>query len=361
MSKTTRISYSGVDTFKECPKKYWCQRTHKLALQPSAFAFGSAFESGADEMLLNGAGLADAYEVACKEWHTRPANKWEGETQIFDNPKIFYYQSDFDANLLDKDDVKQCQEWGKEIFEQEVEAVEIAINTLKKMKSGADISDDERKLTHRILWLCCKNRMYYMLKAFQEELVPEIEEVIAAQHEINLENEEGDKVTGFVDYKVRLKSVEGITILDLKSAGRPYEEHRLNTSDQLGIYAVAEKADNIAYGVVLKKIQYHVTCNKCGGERQNYRKSKCEHCDTGRYTEREPYSGTQLMVKSMTEHHKESVTDDFSEILVAIKNGVSWKNSHSCENYGTRCEFYDHCWGGKSLDELDSVEKKEEK
>lgn len=356
----TKISYSAVDAFKECPQKYWNQRTHKIRSDSSAFGFGAAFESGVDR-IIDGGTLEEAVNTFEVQWHTRPANRWEGEKQIFDSEEIFFYQSDFDKYLVDsEEDRKQIDKWYSEIFKKQPkeDTVLLAETILERFGSGS-LSKEETKFVHRVMWLCCKRRGPVMLAAFQKEILPQIEEVLGAQVPIDITNDDDDQVTGFIDFIAKLKGIKGPIIMDLKSAGKLYEEHDLDTSDQLGIYALAEGIRNIGYWVVLKKMSYEVTCDKCGHLRENYRKQNCEKCEKGKYSKRKPYTATQVLTKQISDEFLESIQRDYSEVLMAIKNKVAWKNKKSCFNYGTKCEFYDHCWKNIPLDKLATVKKRE--
>lgn len=356
---TIRYSYSATDTFMQCPEKYWKGKEYKMKLQASAFAFGSAFEAGTD-VLMSGGDLIEAYAKFKEEWTVRPANDWEDAKEIFDSPDMFYYQSDFDEKLLTKIDEKLCDQWAKEIISKKAgSAISITKETLKAMKEDEKVDEKARRLAHRVLWMCCRRRGYYMLKAFQRDILPTVKKVISMQTKTEVSNDEDDIVSGRIDYIVELNTVKGTSIMDLKSAGKYYDQHKLDSSHQLGIYSFSEGIDNVGYWVVIKKICYKVTCDVCGRERENGRKKNCEDdkCK-GKYTINEPYAETQTMTKKMNEDLINVIMEDYSEIGVAIKNKVRWKNPNSCFNYGTRCEFYESCWKGKALSEMEHLEKR---
>lgn len=357
-SKKIRISYSKADLYKECPQKYWHRQTHEMRLQASPFAFGSAFESGVT-VLLEGGSLDEACSKFEEEWHTRPANRFEEARVIFDNPDMFFYQSDYEPDILSDEDMKRIDEWFKKLLPKvKDDSLKYAESILSKIKANEPISDADRQFTHRVLWLCCFRRGPLMIEAFERDLLPLIEEVVYSQKNIEIESEEGDQVSGIIDFIFKIKGIKGKVIIDLKSAGRFYEEHALDSSDQLGIYAAAEGIENIGYMVVLKKVSFDVRCNKCKHLRENNRLKNCEKCDGGKYTVKSPKIATQLMTKTIEQFRLNDVQHDYSEIITAIKNNISWKNPHSCSNYGTQCEFYDVCWKGKSLDDLPHLKRK---
>lgn len=355
--KTNRISYSSVDDFKECPQKMYNKKKYTMVKQASAFAFGSALESGTD-VLVKGGTLEEAIEVFEEEWHVRPANKWEGERQIFDSEDVFYYNSDFDKYLMDEE---LYDEWSEELdleikdYKKFVEGIQDAF------KKNNKVDDIELRMYNRILWHCCLERGPYMLEAFEAEILPTIEEVIDVQKEVLIENEDGDKVTGYIDYIVKLKGEKYARVMDLKTAGRMYDDHKIKSSDQLGIYTISEGLDHMGYWIVLKKLKHTHKCDACGRVRDNYRCRKCEDNDCkGRYTVIETQGTTQTLKKTISKEDKQYLLDEFSEVLVAFSNGIKWRNPNSCFNYNTRCEFYEACWEGKSLDELTNIKKRDE-
>lgn len=337
-----KISYSGVNDFKSCPKKYYLKKQYRLKYEASAFAFGSAVESGVTA-LLEGKDLKKAYEVFSKEWETRPANKWEGAKPIKGNTDVFFYKSDFDKKLLDN---PKDSKFVEEVFE--------------KLKDDKKISEEDQLRYNELMWESCNKRGFYLLEAFQRDFMPHIKEVIACQREISIPNEEGDEVVGFVDYilKLEVDGQEKTYVVDLKTAGAPYDTHKLDTSDQLRIYSAALDIPSVAYMVLLKKLSYNTFCDKCGHKRENYRLKNCSECSKGKYSISEPYAATQFLCTDLKNEDMGDTLHDFSEVLTAMKNGIEWKNPESCHRFGTVCEFYQHCWGRKPLEELENLKKK---
>lgn len=356
-----RLSYSKVAMYKDSPHHYWCSLTHEPIMQASAFAFGAAFEAGVTA-LLEGKTLEEASQIFETEWHTRPANKWEDERQIFDSQTIFFYQSDYERDILEKEDLKQIDKWFLELVKDvKADSLEYAENLFDRIKNNEKLSDNDRIFMNRVFWISCKKRGPLMLKAFKEQLMPEIEEVIAAQKPIALETEDGNVITGYIDYIVKLKGHSKPIIMDLKSAGRPYDQHQLISSDQLGIYALAEDLNTVGYWVVLKKVTFETSCDKCGHLRTNSRKTKCESCETGKYTVKTPKVGTQTLIHEITAKRLEIIAKDYSEVMTAVANGLDWRNPKACVAYNTHCDFYENCINGKDLDDIPTLRRRTRK
>lgn len=364
-----RISYSALNTYKSCPEKYHNQKMFRPPLNSSALPFGSAVESGVDA-LLKGAPLAQALGVFKDEWTTRPSNKWQAEQPVFDSTDIFYYASDFDKHLLTKTDVKLMYSWIREIYEVKEGPGwdDIVKDVQERIKEDKPVDPKDRKFYHRVLWLCSRRRGMLLVKAFRDDLLPQISELIHIQKGFTIENEEEDKVNGYIDYIVKLKGKKEPVILDLKTSGKLYDTHSIVSSDQLRIYAAAMKINTIGYMVLFKKISWDIaaTCVSCGHQRENARLKNCAKCydkkknPEGKYLNevKTPKVTTQLLTRELTNDEVTDVLNDCSEIITAIQNNIKWKNPDSCFNFNAKCEFYDVCWNNKTMEELKQEHKK---
>lgn len=361
MSKGTTISYSKVSTFKACPQKHYLTEEYKIELTSAALPFGNAVEAGVD-LLVQKKTLDEAKARFREWWFKAPANYWEGEKQIFDSDNVFYYANDYDEHLITSEDEPKVAEWKQELLPESKETWDEIVGKFQgQVKNDSYIDPKERKFAHRIMWLCCLKRGQIMLEAFHDQLLPEIVEVIATQKWTSVKNSDGDKLVGKIDYIFRLKGYDKPVLTDLKTAGKFYTNHDLDTSDQLGIYAAAEKLDLIGYMVVLKNVKHERRCDKCDQLRENARKQKCENekakCD-GRYSKIKSYGETQILVRPLRDGEAKEVLNDFSDVLLAMKNQVNWKNPGSCFAFNKQCEFYEFCWKGKPLDQLPGIKKK---
>lgn len=362
--KTTRISYSAVNDFKQCPSKMYLKKQYKPITQTSAFGFGAAIET-AIECLLKGDSLEYAYGVFKDQWKVRPKNKWEKAKPIFDNDEISYYNSDFDKNLITDISIEIFDMWAKEVMgREEKDYFKFVSDVQDKLKKEQPVGQKEQRLYNRIMWYCCRKRGPLMIKAFYDELLPIVEDVIACQKPVKILSADGDVLTGYIDFILKIKDIEEPVLIDLKTSGKNYEDHDLDASDQLRIYAAAEQIHNIGYMVLGKSIQHDKICDSCGHVRDNGRLTNCAECydkkakKGGKYTIVRSSGKSQFLYKTITEDEMEETMDDFSEVLIAIKNGIRWKNPNSCFNYGTKCEYYDHCWKGKKLSEIEHLKKK---
>lgn len=344
------LSYSAASTFKGCPEKHYLQKKWRPPLNASALPFGKAIECGVDAML-EGKTLIEALSEFKKAWNISPKTKFSPPKQIYDSLDVFYYASDFDANVLQEVDLKLFEKWTEELLEKK--DWKKVFNAVKdQISKGVTVIDAERRLYHRVMWLCCRRRGIEMVKAFHNDLLPQIEDVISVQKNIRIENDDGDAIIGYIDYILKHVDYDDPIIVDLKTAGKMYEKHDLDTSDQLRLYAAAENIRHIGYMVLLKKVKAEKSCDACGHVRENYRLTNCSECGKGKYKALKLKASSQFLVKELQEKEMDSVLNDFSDIGVAIKNGIKWKNPASCFMYNKKCDYYDVCWGEKTIEQL---------
>ena len=354
-----RISYSKVNTFKSCPQKYYLSKKWPLDINASALPFGKAVENGVDK-LLEGKTLEEAQRTFWDDWHVSPKTKWGPAKSVFDDPDIFYYANDYDENLFQPSDITQVESWFAELdskYKQKTWQEQVG-KFQGQVKNDSYIEPEERKFAHRVIHRSCARRGMIMLSAFERDMLPEIEDVIAAQKQISIKNGDGDEITGYADYILKLKGIDEPILIDLKTAGKQYSNHDLNTSDQLGIYATAEKLNVIGYMILLKTIKHNKVCDKCNHVRVNTRKRNCEKCDKGKYTKIISRGETQLITRDLRKGEQDELLEDFSDILTMMKEELNYKNPKSCYDFGKRCDYYDFCWGKMTVEDLDDMKKK---
>lgn len=348
-----RISYSSVRRYKECAEKYFLYKKYSPKVMGSSLPFGKALDLAVESLLdafksENLTNLEDYQNLFDRLWHDLPPDNYNpSPTPVKDNLDFSYYLSDYDPNLVpDGYDLD---------YFLEVQA---------KIKSGKAVDEEDQKEFNHVSWLCLRAKGKLMLEAFWNEILPEIEEVVSTQEEINMENDQGDGKIGYIDCVLKLKGDDKPTIFDLKTAGRAYDVHTLETSEQLIGYLAAKEelnTDQVGYIVLLKKMKTEKTCNECGHVQENYRKRNCTECEKGKYTKIRPYAETQLLTTTVSTDKIEGLLEDESNIVTAIKNNIRFKNSASCTLYNRKCEYYDHCWNNTNLDDIKSITKREDK
>lgn len=361
-NKGLKLSYSSIKTFKDCPQKYFFSREWRSKKTSSAFPFGLAVESAATAMI-KGKSLDEALEVFDKEWE--PILKED----------IDYYNSDLDLNLFGKDEEEQLKDWTVSIFGDKADWREELDNSIKSSANKANMRPKSLEYFNKASWLACAIRAELMLKAFHDEILPRIESVIKVekkegiQYKIRMENDDGDAIEGYPDFILKLKDVKNPVILDLKTASsfQYYDEHAIETSDQLKTYAAALWGligpVSVGYAVLIKRIGAKKSCSTCGHERP--KGSRAENCKEknckGKYDDVDLYSDARLFIKDLEEAELDDILDEYMNIAVAIKNEVTFRNPNNCMSYGRQCEFYDVCWKGKKIEDIEDLEPKDKK
>jgi hypothetical protein len=366
MSRPVFISYSGASKYKQCPRKYFLSKRWQDKRVSSAFPFGKAVEKGVD-VLMDGGNLADAQQAFAANWELEHIKGTEYR-QIFDNLDIQFYVSDFDKSLFTTEaDYKKLDDWAAELVSPDKRWLEAFEEVSESFKSPKGISDSELAFYNRVIWECCRIRGNAMIEAFQLEILPKLDltkkEHFAKQAEISMAGDKGDKISGYIDYIVYHKD-HGWLILDLKTASYPYDRHAIETSEQLRTY-VASIGDKIGsnragYAILLKKIKIDKSCNECGASREGMAKN-CKACGRGQYTASKLRGETQLIFKEYSEEEIQDIMEDYTNVVAAVKNEVDFKNPTACTAFGRQCEFYEHCWGKKKLEELAHLEDKQGK
>jgi hypothetical protein len=366
MSRPVFVSYSGASKYKQCPTKFFLSKRWQDRRISSAFPFGKAVEKGVD-VLMDGGTLEDAQQAFAANWEVEHI-KGSEYRQIFDNLEIQFYASDFDKNLFaTAQDEAKLDAWAAELIGPEKRWLEAFEEVGEAIKSPKGVTDSELAFYNRVIWECCRIRGNAMVEAFEREILPELDmtktEHLAKQREIAMVGDKGDKISGYVDYVVFHKT-HGWLILDLKTASYPYDRHALESSEQLRTYVAAlgnEIGSNKAgYAILLKKVKIDKSCDNCGAEREGMAKN-CKKCGKGQYTIAKLRGETQLVFKEYSEEEIEDLMEDYANVVAAIKNEVNFKNPTSCMAYGKPCEFYEHCWGRKKLEEISYLEDKKAK
>lgn len=367
MSDSIYVSYSAASRYKTCPQKYFLSKRFSDKRVSSSFPFGKAVEKAIDAAL-DGKDLAFAQDVFLQHWNQEHIRGNEYR-QIFDNLDLAYYASDLDKNLFALEDEAQFDKWAEELLdEHRASWLEVFEGIASDISGEKPYTDAQLAFYNRVMWTCCRIRALVMLETFYREILPKIDltkrEHFSSQREVSMSNSEGDKIVGYVDYVVYLKD-HGWVILDLKTAASAYAYHKLGTSEQLKTYvaAIGEEigSKKAGYCVLIKKIKVDKSCNKCDSPKEGMaKKCKKDGCD-GLYSKNHLRGEAQLIIKDYQDAELDDMLDDYMNVAVAIKNEVKFKNPENCHAFGRVCEFYDHCWKRKPLQDIPHLEEKEKK
>jgi len=337
MSKPIRLSHSAVQIFNACSKKYeyhYLQRLRPVK-QNSALIFGSAMDLALNDLLIN-KNLEMA--VATFDHNMRIAKVNDQEIFVPTSDLIKYSKADLDEELLFESDQHQ------------------SFNNL-----GIPLPPFNKS------WLSLRQKGFILIKAYHDEVLPKIKEVICSQKQIDLQNEDGDTVIGFLDLAVVWEDGKRY-ILDNKTASRRYEENAVAESQQLSLYFHAEqeemKLDGAGFIVMLKEINKNrkKICEVCAFDGSGTRYKSCPNevngnrCD-GTWIESINPTGTiQILLGQVSPQMEDTVINTFDDACTGIKSGVFEKNFDSCFQYG-RCPYYLYCHDNDGSDLVQLPEK----
>lgn len=318
------VSFSALECFEQCSEKYRLRYKERLSSEkiPSPLFFGTAIDAAVELFLLKKKHLLtekeldlmlkeDAYSMFDKTMREQNGQLLEK------NPLCEYFYSDFDSNILSKEDFKyltkaypSIKDWG-EFFSY----CKTYIKTNGELKPGSKIA------FNNLCWLSLYRKGELMLKAYEKDILPEVHEVFDIQKEVALLNESGDKLRGKIDFIASFKdSPSARYICDNKTSSEPYKEDSVANSVQLAIYCEAESCDKASYVVMEKKIRL-----------------------------KEPKARTQIIKDTISEDHKQKTFDIVEQKLnnIACAEFSKKQSPKECHFFGKACEFFNLCWHGR--------------
>jgi hypothetical protein len=162
------------------------------------------------------------------------------------------------------------------------------------------------------------NKAALLIDAYKLYVMPYIDKVYTIQEEVNLPNDEGDTITGFIDFTCSFVGDPAIYIVDNKTSSKNYKEDSVRTSEQLATYCdykLTNKAAFIVLNKVLKK--------------------------------KAPKVGVQIIKDTIPDEMFEKVFDTYQKALYTIREEDYSKNFDSgCFFFGQRCAYFSKCRTG---------------
>ena len=353
-----RSSYSQNNTYKSCPK-YW-EWSYKQRLTTnecsSALYFGSAVD---DAIMANLEGEKNYMDVFESRWMSaRGYGKNKPDTIIFDNPDVTYASSDFDVDILEQEDIDTMQGWVNQLRLNKLGSDPIKV--FDKIKSSMrskykNPTATQIKYYNRCCWLGLKRKGTVLIDSFITQFKPKIKKVIATQKPAKLVTPEGDVVYGYLDFVAEIEGYDKPIIIDLKTAARPYDQSKIDLTDQLTLYYTMAgeeyKTDLVGYVVLSKKINKTEVglCTVCGHKKTSTHKT-CDNVINGKRCKGAWDIKTtiapevQVLVQQKTQKDKDDLLADYTAIHKGMKTGVIYRNLDKCTNwYGGLCPYYDAC------------------
>ena len=334
-----RLSHSGKETYINCNqqwKLHYLDRLRSTYLQSSLF-FGSAMEEAFGILLLSKKKKLTKEEY--KQSKLNPKTVFlkklmkvniAGQNEfIRKSLKTKYFNGDYDIEFIlnHKDTIINYAE-ELEIYlenENDIDGFVMQCRSIFKKKDKLDI--ESQMLYNFINWTALYDKGLKLIDAYKLEVLPKINEVFSIQEEVNLPNENGDFITGYIDFVASfVDNPNEIYIVDNKTSSKAYKLDSVKTSPQLATYCEHKELNKAAYVVVEKK-----------------------------FRKREPRIRITIIKDTIPEETFNETFNGFSETLEGINSEKFDKNMDNCYQYGSKCVYYNYCRNGcdKGLKQLE--------
>lgn len=349
----TKLSHSSLRLFSECGQRYkyhYVDRVRETVFH-SALAFGSAIDEALNDLLIQ-RDLPRALKIFDSKWTTgRIGSSVE---QLATNLKLVYGASDFDEALLSEGDLETCRSF---LGDQSPSSFVKEVQELKSTIGWDNLEAATKGNYNYVNWLSMRRKGHAMLKSYHDKILPQIFEVVSIQEEISLENEEGDKITGFVDFVATMRDGKNY-VLDNKTSARAYDEDSAARSQQLVLYyhTLKEKYNLAGVGfIVLNKnirLNKSKTCSLCKHEGEGSRAKTCDNeiegkrCGGAWDVVVDPDCYIQTVLNEVTPESEALILDNFIDINQMIKLGIFYKNLAACKNGNLICPYINLCHKG---------------
>lgn len=306
----------------------------------SSLFFGSALDEAFSRLLLDKKLLKtpeeeELLQFTAEEHFMKNMEqvKHNGEIiQLKDSVLADYYKSDYEEDLLEKQDIQTLREYAPDVAPSEEAARQSIKAFMEKanaaIKAKQKLSEADQKLYNYTTWLTLVRKGLLMVEAYRTQVMPQIFEVYSIQERVTLPNQDGDELTGLIDFTASFVDDPGtMYVCDNKSSSKPYKADSVRTSEQLATYCEYKETDKAAYVVVEKKL---------------YKRG-----DKVR---------TTIIRDSIPEATFADTFEQFEKAIYNIGAGKFEKNFQSCFNFGRLCPYFRLCKHGKK-DGLISVKK----
>jgi hypothetical protein len=330
VSQKKHLSYSGYSTYVTCAKKYDLHYNEKLRpiKQPVHLLFGSATDKALNE-ILEGKEKSVALGKATKELFKLLRGN------------VTFESKDFDCEILTDLTADQLTKRLARVGWKGDNVGALADSLFSSSTMGDILSSRQTKALQYLVIFSSVEKISLIIDAFENYVTPQIEEIISVQDHVK---------RGILDFKAKLKGVEGIVVCDNKTAGRDYEQDAVLNSVQLAGYG----ADVGAYIVFNKTVRKNRTkkCISCEKNGTGQRHKTCDavlkdgtRCNSEWIETVTPEIIPQIIIDKVPEHNRAMVEEAYSQAEQLIETGIFPRNLTGCgKQYGQPCPYINLCW-----------------
>lgn len=325
--KPINISFSKIDTYLTCPRKYKLQYKDYIISSyiPSPFFFGGAVDSASELILRSKMKDEEFKEFSIEEMeelYTKNMTEYIFQLEEVYLPTSYlvkYSKSDIALDLLNEEDLADIYDYMNEMeveYSPIDELIEDVYSTIKKAKNDRSvIPNNVLQVVNYAIWLGLYKKGLMMLSALKEWVDENIKEVHSIQRKIQIKNDLGDVLNGAIDFEATMITGERRT-LDLKTASNAtaqYPDNCIDTSKQLHIYS-QETNPLVGYVVIDKEIR-----------------------------KKEPRVRIRYIKGEVVEEMLDETFEIIDTVMSGIRNGCFDKNKEGCYSYGG-CVYRRLCW-----------------
>lgn len=345
----TRVSHSAKETYLQCQEKYRLHYLERLRspVIPSPLFLGSCWDEALNCLLVKKMKPENMSEEDKKYLEIEPHTLLDNCMTTFTNlgkdiyvptePLVKYFSKDFDPDLLEEEDLLLINSTADRLgFEKlDVKDCEEFVKTCKsEIKAKKALDKDAQVLFNNIHWCSCRRKLHYLLKRYEEDVLPQLEEVFDVQKKVDLSDGEHSLV-GYIDFVASFVDEPGIKyVCDNKLSSKAYAQSAIDDAVQLATYCEHETTNRAAFVVTEKGLR-----------------------------KRDPRHRIQIIRGKITEELFEKTFDQFGEVVYNIEQGVFEKTGmdgsrQECFHFGQRCVYYNTCRGEPEKDFLVKLEEK---
>lgn len=364
--KSVRLSHSQASKFQDCSQAwdYHYKKRYRPTTKSSALFFGNVLDSAVEEYL-NTKDKDKAIEVLNKEWSEGDING--NVMKLYDCTSIVYSNADYDADLLSKEDIATLtEEYGDDVLDQ--------VKAVYKQKSaiGFDyLKKSSKVLLNKANWFSMLRKGLLMLDRAVELIDENVEEVLATQVKVNLENGEGDSIVGYADFVVKWKGYDKPIVFDLKTSSIEYAHDSAKNSAQLSLYLHDLRdtydTNTVGYMVLHKRVKKKrvKVCSVCGHDGTGARHKTCSaevegvRCN-GAWDETLSFSiREQIIIDEPSPVVEKMIMNNMDAVTKSIKSEIITRNLMACEKPWGKCPYYSLCYKDTPVEEAGLIKIKE--
>jgi hypothetical protein len=371
-----RLSHSAIQKYLTCAAQYDAHYNLKIRSEKlgSPLLFGTAVDEAQGIMLLSKMDDADLTDEERATMDRDPFDVFDyhltmkvikqdiGPEDIRTSPYIEYFGSDFEPGVLLEEDWVKLEQFIKNAGYEADDPEELFTILKGKIKEG-DASLTDQCYFNYASWLSLRRKGHLMLELYRDKIMPLIDRVYSIQRKVDLPNENGDEIIGYIDIEASLVGHEGIFTIDNKTSGPKYKQSDINDKGQLVLYDEFTQNGQAAYIVLLKKPKLikHKTCLSCEGTTtRSVKKCAAEvegvRCN-GEFSneiEIEPEMQYQILTGDIDEEKKDLLFEQIDDILSKIEAKEFPQNRDACFQFGKPCAYFNYCRNG-SMEGLGKV------